>query len=142
MKKLFLLLILAVSLCSCDLQETRSNLKKYIFDKENAQLPIKLQKYAVNSPEVIEITIDSVSLFFSEGDFVPDYGHLNTTWKIKKSIFDGDDEYGKYSFLSDEYSDFETKSWIIELTNFDDVDAMGREAKYKANWPEKNPFKE
>ena len=51
------------------------------------------------------------------------------------------EEYAKYDFLYDEYSDYETKTFLVELSDFKDVDLGGNAAKYKANWPDRNPFK-
>ena len=50
------------------------------------------------------------------------------------------EEYAKYDFLYDEYSDYETKKFLVELSDFKDVDLGGNYAKYNANWPDRNPF--
>ena len=140
MKKLFLFLLMACALTSCDVPEARANLKKYIASKEETRLPIVLQAVTINSPEVLGIEIDSVQLcYVNEGAITPASAYLVTTWKIKKEIMVSE-EYAKYDFLYDEYSDYETKKFLVELSDFKDVDLGGNAAKYNANWPNKNPF--
>ena len=141
MKRLFLFLLMACALVSCDISQARKNLKEYIITTEETKLPIVMQNITINSPEVLGISIDSVTLSFAnDGTVQPITGYLNTTWKIKKEVIVSED-YSNYSFLYDEFSDFETKRYLVELTDFKDADIEGRSIKYHANWPEKNPFK-
>ena len=141
MKKVFLFLLMACALVSCDIPQARKNLKEYFVESETTRLPIVIQNITINSPEVLGITIDSATLLYTdEGSITPTSAYLNTTWKIKKEIIVSED-YSNYSFLYDEFSDYELKSYLVELDNFSDTDIEGRRMKYHANWPDRNPFK-
>ena len=141
MKKVFLFLLMACALVSCDVPQARKNLKVYLVVSETTKLPIVMQNITINSPEVLGITIDSATLLYTdEGSITPTSAYLNTTWKIKKEIIVSED-YSNYSFLYDEFSDYELKSYLVELNNFSDTDIEGKRMKDHANWPDRNPFK-
>ena len=141
MKKLFLLLLMACALVSCDVPQARINMKNYIQTTEETRLPIVIQNISINSPEVLEITIDSIKLnYTNEGSIIPASAYLVTTWKLKKD-FMVSEEYSNYSFMYDEFSDFENNTYFVELTDFTDPNIDGNRVKYKALWPDRNPFK-
>ena len=141
MKKIFLFLLMACALVSCDIPQARKNLKEFIVKSEETRLPIVLQNIQINSPEVLGINIDSVTLVYTDDVNVsPTTAYLNTTWKVKKEMIVSED-YSNYSFLYDEFSDYELKSYLVELSDFSDTDIEGRKTKYHANWPDRNPFK-
>lgn len=144
MKKLFLLLIMALTLLtSCDIAQTRGNLKNYILKKESSQMPVRVQNYSINNESIVDIKIDSVSLsFLNDQSITPLSGYIATTWKFKKEYLA---DYTQYPMFSDdEYNsdyEFEYKKYLVPLVNFSDPDATGNYIEYFAEWPLDTPFK-
>lgn len=138
MKKiiLFLTIALGFALVSCDVAATRANLKGFVVNNERTKLPLIKQNYAIISPEVIDISIDSVTFYYSKNQLFPTNGYFTTKWKIKRN-----NSYSEYSFLRDEYADYDEKTYLIEISDMYDFSIDGSSVKYTAKWPESNPFK-
>ena len=116
----------------------------YIFKKESTQLPVRVQNYSITDENLVDIKIDSVSLFFlfenSGTTTTPISGYITTTWKFKKEYsFDS-----QYSIFSDDYAsdyEYDYKKYLVPLNGFDDAYISGNFIEYNAEWPLDNPFK-
>ena len=141
MKKLFLFLLIAISFTSCNIEFSRSNLSEFVIRTEREKIPMLMQNYTIADETILGITIDSIKLFYPfETSITPTHGYLCTTWEVKREL-SSEIDYNKYPFLLDDYADFETKKYLIEVNEFSDVYSDGSNAKYKAYWPERNPFR-
>lgn len=142
MKKLLILIIVALTLTSCEVSQTRSNLKNYILTKETSQMPVRIQNYSINNESIVDIKIDSISLaFLNDQSINPLSGYIATTWKFKKEF---NLDYSQYPMFSDDYTsdyEFEYKKYLVPLVNFTDPDVTGNFIEYFAEWPLDNPFK-
>ena len=141
MKKIFLFLLIAIAFTSCDVEQARANLEEFVIRTEREKIPMIMQNYTLADETVLSITIDSIRLFYAnELGITPSHGYLCTTWKLKREL-SSEIDYEKYTFLLDDYADFDNKKYLIELNDFEDVYSDGKNAKYRAYWPEKNPFR-
>jgi len=142
MKKVFLFLFVAIALASCDVQLARTNLEEFVIRTEREKIPMIMQNYTLNDEKVLSITIDSIRLFYANEELgiTPSHGYLCTTWKLKREL-SNEIDYEKYPFLLDDYADSDNKKYLIELNDFEDVYSDGKNARYKAYWPERNPFR-
>lgn len=135
MKRLFLFIaaiMFALSFTSCDdiIKEARADWEKTVLKIEREKIPFRINDYKINGIEVKDIVIDTiVTTYHSDGNIVPCWGYLKTTWTLKKFL--GENEYG---FLYDE--EYVTKTILVELEN---CGYSSGHPQYTTKWP-LNPY--